>query len=36
MTVSRLIIGKITAAHGVRGELKVFPLTDEARRFLKA
>lgn len=35
MTDSRLIIGKITAAHGVRGELTVFPLTDDARRFLK-
>ena len=35
MTSSRLIIGKITAAHGVRGELTVFPLTDDARRFLK-
>lgn len=34
MTKSRLIIGKITAAHGVRGELTVFPLTDDARRFL--
>ena len=29
-----LIIGKIIGAHGVRGELKVFPLTDDARRFL--
>ena len=35
MTSSRLIIGKITAAHGVRGEVTVFPLTDDARRFLK-
>ena len=35
MTNSRLIIGKITAAHGVRGEVTVFPLTDDARRFLK-
>lgn len=35
MTSSRLIIGKITAAHGVRGELTVYPLTDDARRFLK-
>lgn len=30
-----IIIGKITGAHGVRGELKVFPLTDDPRRFLK-
>ena len=35
MTSSRLIIGKITAAHGIRGEVTVFPLTDDARRFLK-
>ena len=35
MTNSRLIIGKITTAHGVRGEVTVFPLTDDARRFLK-
>lgn len=35
MTVSRLIIGKITAAHGVRGEVTIFPLTDDARRFLE-
>ncbi|MBQ1743576.1 MAG: KH domain-containing protein, partial [Clostridiales bacterium] len=26
--------GKIIGAHGVRGEIKVFPLTDNARRFL--
>ena len=30
-----IIIGKITGAHGVRGELKVYPLTDDPRRFLK-
>lgn len=30
-----IIIGKITGAHGVRGELKVYPLTDDARRFIK-
>lgn len=35
MTSGRLIIGKITSAHGVRGEVTVFPLTDDARRFLK-
>lgn len=35
MTQGRLIIGKITAAHGVRGEVTVYPLTDDARRFLK-
>ena len=35
MTSERLIIGKITSAHGVRGEVSVFPLTDDAGRFLK-
>lgn len=30
-----IIIGKIIGAHGVRGELKVYPLTDDAHRFLK-
>ncbi len=29
-----IITGKIIGAHGVRGEIKVFPLTDDARRFL--
>lgn len=29
-----LVIGKIIGPHGVRGEVKVFPLTDDARRFL--
>ena len=29
-----IITGKIIGAHGVRGEVKVFPLTDNARRFL--
>ena len=29
-----IITGKILGAHGVRGEIKVFPLTDNARRFL--
>ncbi|MBN1776420.1 MAG: 16S rRNA processing protein RimM [Clostridiales bacterium] len=28
-----LIIGKLIGAHGVAGELKVFPITDDARRF---
>jgi len=27
------IVGKIIGAHGVRGEIKVFPLTDHVRRF---
>ncbi len=29
-----LVIGQITGAHGVRGEVKVFPLTDYPERFL--
>jgi 16S rRNA processing protein RimM len=28
-----LIIGKLIGAHGVAGELKVFPITDDVRRF---
>ncbi|MBR6484782.1 MAG: 16S rRNA processing protein RimM [Clostridiales bacterium] len=31
----RFIIGKITGAHGVRGEVKVFPITDNVRHFKK-
>ena len=30
-----IINGRIIGAHGIRGELKVVPLTDNARRFLK-
>ncbi len=30
-----LIIGKIGGAHGVRGEVRVTPLTDDVRRFSK-
>ena len=30
-----IIIGKIVGVHGIRGELKVYPLTDDAHRFLK-
>ena len=29
-----IVTRKIIGAHGVRGEIKVFPLTDNARRFL--
>ncbi len=29
-----LTIGEITKPHGVRGEVKVFPLTDDPKRFL--
>jgi len=28
-----LIIGKLGGAHGVRGEIRVFPITDDVRRF---
>ncbi len=35
MINDRIIIGKITGAHGVRGEVKVFPITDNVRRFSK-
>ena len=27
------IIGKLIGAHGIRGEIKVFPITDDVRRF---
>jgi len=27
------IIGKVIGAHGIRGEIKVFPITDDVRRF---
>ncbi|WP_461204444.1 ribosome maturation factor RimM [Clostridium sp. DL1XJH146] len=30
-----LIIGKITRIHGVKGEVKVLPLTDDLKRFKK-
>lgn len=30
-----LIIGKIGGAHGVRGEVRITPLTDDVRRFSK-
>ena len=29
-----LKVGVITTTHGVRGEVKVFPTTDDAERFL--
>ena len=31
----RFVIGKIINAHGIRGEVKVFPITDDAKRFKK-
>ena len=30
-----LTIGEITKPHGVKGEVKVFPLTDDINRFKK-
>ncbi|MHB1454905.1 MAG: ribosome maturation factor RimM [Saccharofermentanales bacterium] len=35
MLQDRLRIGQITGTHGVRGEMNVLPLTDDARRFSK-
>lgn len=35
MINSYLTIGKIVGVHGVRGEVKVLPLTDDVRRFKK-
>lgn len=31
----RLKVGVVTSVHGVRGEVKVFPTTDDSRRFKK-
>ncbi|MCM1387277.1 MAG: ribosome maturation factor RimM [Bacillus sp. (in: Bacteria)] len=33
--ISRLQVGVITQTHGIRGEVKVFPTTDDAARFKK-
>ena len=33
--IDRFRVGVITTPHGVRGEVKVFPTTDEPRRFKK-
>ena len=30
----KLQVGVITSTHGIRGEVKVFPTTDDAQRFL--
>jgi 16S rRNA processing protein RimM len=30
-----IVTGKIIGAHGIRGEVKVFPITDNVRRFNK-
>ncbi|NLW07000.1 MAG: ribosome maturation factor RimM [Clostridia bacterium] len=33
MTKERIVVGRIAAPHGIRGELKVIPLTDFPQRF---
>ena len=33
--ISRLQVGVITQTHGIRGEVKVFPTTDDVNRFKK-
>ena len=33
--ISELQVGVITQTHGIRGEVKVFPTTDDASRFRK-
>ncbi len=33
MMQDRMVIGKIVGVHGVQGEIKVFPLTDDVQRF---
>ena len=35
MINKNIVIGKICSAHGVRGELKIYPITDNVRRFSK-
>lgn len=35
MSENLLIIGEITGTHGVRGDISVFPLTDDITRFQK-
>lgn len=35
MADERMVVGTITAPHGVRGEMKVYPLTDDMTRFGK-
>ena len=32
---NRLRVGVITTTHGIKGEVKVFPTTDDVNRFLK-
>lgn len=33
MDKDNIVVGQITKPHGVRGEVKVFPLTDDSNRF---
>ena len=33
MIEDMLRVGVITSTHGIRGEVKVFPTTDDAKRF---
>lgn len=33
--MERMTVGQIVNTHGVKGEIKVFPLTDDSRRFKK-
>ncbi len=35
MNIEVLMVGVVTTTHGVRGEVKVFPTTDDADRFKK-
>lgn len=35
MAADKMVVGTITAPHGVRGEMKVYPLTDDMTRFGK-
>ena len=35
MQQAYLQVGAVTATHGIRGEVKVFPTTDDSRRFKK-
>ncbi len=36
MLKETIVIGKITGAHGIKGEIKVLPMTDDAARFYDA
>ena len=35
MKKDKIVVGKIFAPHGIKGEVKVFPLTDDTNRFKK-